>query len=260
MYAGAILDLDGTVYRGDALLAGAREGIETLRAAGIDVLFLSNKAIHRVDRYVELLSELGVSATPADVINSSAITADYLASHHPDRTFLVVGEPPLLAELTDAGLSVSDEPKSADALVVSMDRRFDYETLADAAAVLSGADVPYFATNADATCPVPGGEIPDAGGIIGAIEGVTGRSPDRVLGKPSRVAVDVATDRLDAAPEECLMVGDRLETDILMGERAGMTSVLVLTGVADGEEVGDGLPTPDHVIDSLADVGSVIDG
>lgn len=266
MYGGAIVDLDGTVYRGDSLLPGAREGIETLRAAGIDVLFLSNKAIYRTDHYVSLLSKLGVAVEPTGVINSGAIAASYLAREHLDRTWYVVGESPLVAELEDAEVGVGDA-ESADALLVSMDRTFDYETLNDALGVLEGGDdsdedagVPFLATNADRTCPVEGGEIPDAGGMIGAIEGTTGRKLDLVLGKPSPIAVGVASERLGVAPAECLVIGDRLETDILMGQQAGMTTALVLTGVTDEDEIANGPTRPDFVLDSLADVWQVIGG
>lgn len=254
---GAIIDLDGTVYRGDALLPDADEGVSILRDGGASVLFVSNKAIERRDRYRDKLNGLGVPCESADIITSATVTADYLARHHPASVSFVVGEEPLRDELRDAGQTVTGDPTGADVLVVSMDRTFDYETLADALTAMS-EDTLFVATNPDRTCPVSDGEIPDAAGMIGAVEGVTGRSLDRMMGKPSETTMNAAKERLDVDANECLMVGDRLETDIVMGNRAGMTTVLVLTGVSDRESVDASSVSPDYVIDTLGDIGEVV--
>lgn len=258
-YAGAIVDLDGTVYRGDSLLPGARTGISRLRDAGIAILFLSNKAIYRASHYVSLLSDLGIQVEESEVVNSSLVTARFLSERHPNRTVFVVGEEPLIEELRASGLSVTRDPATADVIVASMDREFDYTTLHRVLEAMDDNTL-FIATNADRTCPVEDGEIPDAGGMIGAIEGVTGRTVDYVMGKPSPYTIEMATERLGATPVECLMIGDRLETDIKMGEQAGMTTVLVLTGVTDEADLTDESLTPDHVIPTLGDIGRVIDG
>lgn len=265
-YAGALIDLDGTVYRGDELLPGVADAVAALRRR-MDVLFLSNKAIERRKDYATKLSKMGMETTERDVLNSATITADYLVREFPNGEALVVGERPLVAELEAAGVGVTDSPEDADVVVASMDREFDYETLTDALHALDGdgdeddhrnGETAFVATNPDRTCPVESGEIPDAAGMIGAIEGVTGRELDRVLGKPSETTVTAATNVLGASAEECLMIGDRLETDILMGERAGMTTVLVLSGVTDEATVADAAIDPDYVVDSLADIESVL--
>ncbi|QLG28130.1 HAD-IIA family hydrolase [Halorarum halophilum] len=262
---GAILDLDGTVYRGDALIPGVEAAIAALRERDVDVLFFSNKAIERPAAYREKLAGLGVPVDDDRIVTSATVTAAYLREHHPGESVFLVGEAPLAEELSEAGVPVGP-PAEAAVVVASMDRTFDYEVLTDAMVALEDADA-FYATNPDRTCPVEGGEIPDAAGMIGAIEGVTGRELDRVLGKPSSVAVETAMDRLGVAPERCLMVGDRLETDVLMGNRAGMRTALVLSGVTDAEDLReartapgrtDETPSPDHVIDSLADVLSVL--
>ncbi|QLG60875.1 HAD-IIA family hydrolase [Halorarum salinum] len=279
---GAVLDLDGTVYRGDALVPGAAAAIETLRERGVDVLFFSNKAIERPAAYREKLERLGVPVPADRVVTSATVTATYVAEHHPGERVFLVGEEPLAEELAAAGVSVGP-PADATVVVASMDRSFDYDALSDAMAAMEGADA-FYATNPDRTCPVEGGEIPDAAGMIGAVEGVTGRDLDLVLGKPSPVAVEAAMARLGVAPERCLMVGDRLETDVRMGNRAGMRTALVLTGVTDAADLpgGEGAgasgrpgsstagyrdrtgtdrgnaPAPDHVLDSLADVPSLL--
>ncbi|USZ69811.1 HAD-IIA family hydrolase (plasmid) [Halorussus salilacus] len=265
-YAGALVDLDGTVYRGDELLPGVEDGVAALRQR-MPVLFLSNKAVERRADYAETLTGMGIPTAVDEVLNSATVTADYLAREFPDGAALVVGEAPLVAEIRAAGVAVTDSPADADVVVASMDRAFDYETLTDALRALDPEaegdgrredETAFVATNPDRTCPVASGEIPDAAGMIGAIEGVTGREVDRVLGKPSETTVAAATAALDAPASECLMVGDRLETDIAMGERAGMTTVLVLTGVTDRDEIERSAVSPDHVVDSLADIGELL--
>lgn len=257
-FASALIDLDGTVYRGDELLPGAAEGIRALRDAGVRVLFVSNNPTRTRSAYVRKLTDLGIDATVKDVVTSAWVTAAFLAAEHPERRALVVGEAALREELRAAGVPMTNEPSAADVVIASMDRTFDYEALSAAHAALDGETL-FIATNSDRTCPVAGGEIPDAAGMIGAIEGVTGRSLDAVVGKPSTVTVDAAMGRLGGvAPADCLLVGDRLETDIRMGLDAGMTTALVLTGVTDRETLARSPSDPDHVLDSLGDVETLL--
>lgn len=256
--AGAIIDLDGTVYLGPDPIPGAASGVRALREAGVDVLFVSNKAIGRPAAYREKLRSFGVPCGDGDVVTSASVTAEYLRRHHPDRRAFVVGEEPLRAELRDATVSVTSDPATAEVVVASLDRSLDYETLEDLLAALDG-ETPYVATNPDRTCPVADGVIPDAGATIGAIEGLTGRRPDVLMGKPSETITTVAARRLGHDPEHCLLVGDRLDTDVAMGARAGMHTALVLSGVTAREDLAGGDVRPDHVIESLADVGTVLD-
>lgn len=255
---GAVVDLDGTVYRGDRLVPGADDAIGALRAAGVEVLFLSNKAIDRRASFSAKLTALGVPATADAVLNSASITATYLAESHPDDAVYVVGEPPLVEELADRDVRVTDDPAETDVLLASMDRSFDYEALTDALRAMA-RDPVFLATNLDRTCPVDDGEIPDCAGMVGAIEGTSGGTLDRVLGKPSQTTVDAAAAALGVPLDRCLMVGDRLETDVLMGNRAGMTTVLVMSGVTDQRALAAADVRPDHVVDSIAAVPDLLD-
>ncbi len=257
-YEAAVLDLDGTVYLGDVLVPGADTAVETLREAVGPVRFLTNKAIDRRRDYSEKLCRFGIDAHRSDVVNSGWVTAQYVSEQCPDAVAFVIGEPPLVDEFHDAGVETTTDA-SGDLVVVSMDRGFDYDDLDVALRTLDG-EVPFLATHPDRTCPTESGAIPDAAGMIGAVEGVTGRTVDEVLGKPSSRMVQIALDEVGADPAECLMVGDRIETDILMGERAGMTTVLVLSGVTDRETIPDADAAPDYVLDSLADIDEVLDG
>lgn len=255
-YEAAILDLDGTVYRGDRLIDGADRSIHRLREEGTQVLFLTNKAIARRSDYSQKLTKLDVPADIGDVINSGWVTARYVADKHPDREALVIGETPLVEELQGAGIETTTTTPG-ELLVVSMDREFTYGKL-DLALQTLEEGIPFLATNPDRTCPTENGAIPDAAGMIGAVEGITDRSVDAVLGKPSVTMLETALSEVESDPADCLMVGDRLETDIEMGERAGMTTVLVLSGVTDRETVADSPITPDYVLDSIADIGTVL--
>ena len=257
-YEAAILDLDGTVYRGGQLLDGAARSVDLLRQSGTTVLFLTNKAIARRRDYSEKLTKLGIAADIDDVINSGWVTARYAAKTYPDRTAFVIGETPLVEELQSAGLETT-RTTPGNLLVVSMDREFTYEKL-DLALQTLEDDVPFLATNPDRTCPTENGAIPDAAGMIGAVEGVTDRTVDAMLGKPSATMLETALSEVGSDPADCLVIGDRLETDILMGERAGMTTALVLSGVTDRENVETAEVSPDYVLESLSDIETVLSG
>lgn len=256
-YEGALVDLDGTVYLGDRLISGAADAIESMREQGIDVLFVTNKAINRRTTYSEKLTSLGVPATVDDIISSGSMTAAYLAANHPTTPILVVGEEPLREELEHRDLRTTERPEEAGIVLASMDREFDYDILTDALHALDDS-TRFIATNGDRTCPTEDGEIPDCAAMIGAIEGASGRAVQQVIGKPSQTVIDAAMARLDAPAERCLMVGDRLETDVAMGIDAGMTTVLVRTGVTDSTTLRQSSIEPDYVIDSIADISTVI--
>lgn len=257
-YDGAILDLDGTVYLGSEAVDGARRGIETLRAAGVDCVFLTNNPIERRQTYRDRLRAIGIDAALEDVLTSATITASYLSRRHPDEPTFVIGEEPLTAELEAAGVCVTSDPSAAGIVLASMDRNFAYADLEDVLTAFEN-EPQFYATNPDRTCPVADGEIPDAAAMIGAIEGLTGRDLDAVIGKPSATAVSVAATHLGAEPTRCLVVGDRLETDITMGQRAGMDSALVLSGVTDRADLSTSTTTPTYVIESLGGIRRVLE-
>ena len=132
-FHGYIFDLDGTVYLGDRLIPGAAEAVAELRARGAGVLFLTNKPLDSRRAYTRKLTSLGISATPEDVINSSAVMADYLKREAPGARVYCIGEPPLLQELHDAGMQLVADPRvrgaDVDFVVAAFDRTFDYAKL-----------------------------------------------------------------------------------------------------------------------------------
>lgn len=193
-----------------------------------------------------------------NILNSGAVAADYISTEHPCANVYVVGEAPLIAELDDRDVHVTDNPGETDIVLLSWDRSFEYDDLVDILDASTDSDITIYATNPDRTCPVEDGVIPDCGAIIGAVEGMLGQEIDRVLGKPSPVTVDIALQRLDVDPEACLMVGDRLGTDIAMGKTAGLQTALVCSGVTDRDDVSDANVNPEYVLESLAEIDKVL--
>ena len=257
-FSGAVLDVDGTVVRGDEPIPGAPAGYRRLREAGIETLFVSNNPTKAPPAYVDRLGAAGYEVDADQVFTAGAVTTRYLRERHADDDLLCIGDPGLLDQLEAAGLSTTDDVDVADALVASIDREFDYEDLCTALWALE-RDIPFIGTDPDVVIPAPERDVPGSGAVINAIAGVAEREPDAVLGKPSDMAVEMVRERLPYPSEECLVVGDRLDTDIALGERAGMTTVLVLTGVTDEAAVADADVSPDYVLNDLGDVGRLTD-
>lgn len=257
-YRGAVLDVDGTIVLGDRSVPGAVDAVAALREAGLELLLFSNNPTKRQDHYAERLGSHGFEIAPSQFLTAATVTAEYLGDRHADDDLLVIGEPELVELLRERDLALGAAPDEADAVVASIDRKFDYDRLTDALWALDDDAVDFLGTDPDATIPVEDRLVPGSGAILGAISAASGREPGRVLGKPSDAAIEAALDRLGVPPESVLVVGDRLDTDIAMGERAGMTTAVVLTGVTDREDVAASSVTPDYVLDSIAEVEELL--
>jgi len=261
---GFVLDLDGTVYLGEEALPGAVAAIASLRSQGKQILFVTNKPLSPREVYAEKLTGLGIPATPEDIITSGYVLTTYLQQHFPDLAYYVIGEESLKSEMRAAGLHVLPEfedqdamqvidPSGVDAVVVAFDRTLDYRKLNTAyQALLQGAR--FIATNPDKMCPMPGGGIPDAGATIAALEWITGRKLEILAGKPSPIMMSVAAEYLELPVEQCIMVGDRLATDIRMGFEAGMHTAIVLTGETTRHDCENADPKPEYTAENLLDL------
>jgi phosphoglycolate/pyridoxal phosphate phosphatase family enzyme len=260
MFKGFIFDLDGTVYRSDQLIPGADGVIRRLREKKRKVVFLSNKPIQTRDDYAAKLTRLGIPTQPEEVINSTFVTIHYLRKIAPQAKLFAIAETPFIEELKRADFKITDDPKEIDYVVVAFDRTFDYKKLNIAfQAIKLGAH--FVATNPDRTCPVEGGEIPDCAGMIAAVEAVTGKKVELILGKPSPLIIQAALDVTGLRPEDCILIGDRLETDIKMGRDLGMATGIVLTGVTNEKMLEESKHTslqPDFVFQSIADVENLL--
>jgi len=247
---GWLFDLDGTVYLGEALIPGAADTIAALRAAGRRVAFLSNKPLYTREDYADKLTRLGVPTRPDEVVNSSIVLARHLRRLDAGAPVFVIGEPPLIGELRAHGFEVRAD---ADVrwVVIAFDRTFDYAKLNTALQAVRRHDARLIATNPDRTCPTAEGEIPDCAGMMAAVEAVTGKTVEVVVGKPSPIILEVALQTLGVEARDCVMVGDRIETDIVMGKRLGLATVLVLSGITRADDPRIAELRPDLVVDSI---------
>ncbi|MDQ2071809.1 HAD-IIA family hydrolase [Haloarcula sp. NS06] len=256
--SGAIIDLDGTVYHGDTLLPGAASAIDVFRECGLGICFFSNNPIHDGSEYVERLRGMGVDAREGEACSSGVVTREYLNTSHAGDDVFVIGSDPLRNMVMGTEAQLVEDPAETDVLLASWTDGFHYHDMVDALRAVDD-DTVFLGTDPDRTFPgEDGAPVPGSGAIINAVAGVIERDPDRILGKPSEIAVQAALERLDCAPAECVIVGDRLETDIAMGERNGMTTVLVRTGVSNEKSLERSAVTPDYVIDSLGDIEEVL--
>ncbi len=261
MFKGFIFDLDGTVYLSDRLIPGADRVIQKLRQKGKKVVFLSNKPLQTREDYASKLTRLGIPTQPDEVINSTFVMIHYLKKNAPGATLFVVGELPFIEELKGAGFTITEEPEEIDYVIVAFDRTFDYKKLNIAFQAIKKYGAHFIATNPDRTCPIEGGEIPDCAGMIAAIEAVTEKKVEVIVGKPSPIMVQTVLEVLGLRPEECILIGDRLETDIKMGKDAGITTGIVLTGVTDEKTLVQYKHTPnqpDFIFQSIADVEDLL--
>ncbi len=258
-FKGFIFDLDGTVYLGDRLIPGADRVIDLLRRTGRKVVFLSNKPLQSRNDYAAKLTRLGIPTQPEEVINSTLVMINYLKKNAAHAKLFVVGEPPFVEELRQAGFQITEEPKEIQYVVVAFDRTFDYRKLnLSFQAIKLGAH--FVATNPDRTCPVEAGEIPDCAGMIAAIEAVTQKRVEVIVGKPSPLIIQTALDVMGLQPEDCILIGDRLETDIKMGKNSRIATAVVLTGITDEKMLNDSSIRPDYVFQSIADLERLIMG
>ncbi len=252
-YDAYIFDLDGTVYLGDALLPSAGETITRLREMDKRTVFLSNNPTKTREEYAAKLTRLGLPTPETDVINSSYVMVDFLKRRLPEAKLFVVGEASLCNELERAGFVLTDDARQVDAVIASFDRTFVYHKLQVAFdAIRHGAR--FFATNADRYCPVPGGGEPDAAAMIAAIEACTNTKVEAVVGKPSAYMAEAILGLLAMSPEQCIITGDRLETDVLMGLQAGMAGALTLTGATDEAALAASDIKPTYVLHQLSDL------
>lgn len=246
-----ILDLDGVVYRGRQALPGAAEFLAWLRDREIPFAFVTNNSTRTPGQYVDHLAALGIAAEEGQVVTSALCAAELLRQWGLRGRVLVVGGDGLREAVQQAGYVLADDPDVA-AVVVGLDTDLTYARLRTAcSAVRRGAR--FVATNLDANLPVEGELWPGAGAIVAAIRTATGREPVAV-GKPERYPFEAALRRLGTHPEETLMVGDQIATDVVGAARLGIRTVLVLTGVASEDEVEDAAVRPEWVARDLADL------
>src|ERR1700722_12295514 len=244
-----IFDLDGTLYLDEQPLPGAPETVARLRAGGARVAFVTNNPLSDPATYAQRLTRIGIPASAAEVTTSVDALIDYLAAHHPRRSVLAVAERVLIDSLRAAGHAVTSEPAEAEVVVVSFDRTFDYAKLHAAYRAVRERGAVIVATNPDPYCPTADGGLPDCAAMLAAIEACTGARAEAIVGKPNRQMVETVLRRVDVDPSRTAVIGDRLMTDVAMGQAAGAAGVLVLSGATRAADLDADPITPDYVID-----------
>lgn len=267
-----IFDLDGVIYRGRQPVPGAAALVAALREAGLLIRFATNNSMATRAMYVPRLVEMGIAAQADEIVTSTSATIDHLRAHLPEvRRVMAVGAEGMLDELRAAGfdataagdavdLGYDGQPLDStyDAVIAGLDPTVDFRRLAAATtAIRAGAR--FIATNADLRYPTPTGFLPGAGAIIAALRAAGGAEP-LVIGKPEPGIFTAILERAGVDRHEAVAIGDNPDADMVAAHRAGVRSILVLTGVADAALAAtlDGERRPDHVARDPAEVGTLL--
>jgi len=252
-YTAYLIDLDGVIYRGNELLRGAKEFISWLETHHKKYLFLTNNSFATGIQIRAKLERLGIATDNAHLLTAGQAAVQNIARRIPQGVVYVVGEQPLIDLVESHGMqAASIDAKEADAVLVGLDRDFDYATMTSAMnAVRSGA---LFVTiNRDPVLPIAGGFIPGCGALTASIETASGVTPE-VVGKPEPMLLREAMHILSSQPDETVMIGDGLQVDILAGRNAGTHTLLVLSGSSSHEDLEKSSIKPDHVYEDLAEL------
>ncbi len=249
-----LLDLDGTLYLDETLFEATPAFLHHIRSIGGRYLFLTNNSSRSVDAYVEKMRRLGVVASPDDFLTSVDATIRYLRQTHPDDLLYAFGTETFRAQLSNAGLRVTDRRSDeVAALVIGFDTELTFQKLEDAC-ILLGHGVDFIATNPDWVCPTWYGFVPDCGSVCEMLFRATARRPV-VIGKPKPEMALLAMEKTGFSAVQTLLVGDRVYTDIACGVNAGVDTALVLSGESTERDIIPGQTEPTWV---FQDVGQLL--
>lgn len=245
-----LMDMDGVLVRGSTLIPGADEFIARLRAEGIPFLILTNNSLYTPRDLQARLARIGLHVQPDELFTSALATAQFLQSQKPAGSAYVVGEAGLTTALHDAGYVLTDV--RPDYVVLGETLSYSFQRLTQAVRLVAeGAR--FLATNPDAIGPTEEGIVPATGAVAALISEATGVKP-YYIGKPNPLMMRSALRRLGAHSESSVMIGDRMDTDIVAGTEAGMQTVLVLSGVTLSDQVDRFPYRPTYIADSVASI------
>ena len=224
-----LLDMDGTLYLDDRLFDRVPDFLSHIRRIGGRYLFLTNNSSRGVEGYMEKLARMGIPSGPEDYLTSVDAAIDHLRRFCPGKKCYVFGTRSFLGQLRDAGIPVTHRLEDdVDILLCGFDRELTFRKLEDAC-ILLNRGVTWLATNPDWVCPTWYGSGPDCGSVCQMLERATGKTP-RFLGKPQPEMVRLALARTGFGPQQAVVIGDRLYTDVACGVNAGIDSIFVLSG------------------------------
>jgi len=245
-----LMDMDGVIVREHQLVPGADRFIARLRETGKRFLILTNNSRHTPRDLAAHLRRLGLDVTDNDIWTSALATARFLSDQRPDGSAFVIGESGLTTALYEAGYTQTDH--RPDYVVLGETRTYSFERITQAIRlILAGAR--FIATNPDDTSPSPDGPLPATGSVAAMISRASGVKPYYV-GKPNPLMMRSALRAIDAHSESTVMIGDRMDTDIISGIEAGMRTILVLTGITDRAAAETFPFRPTRIVGSIADL------
>lgn len=248
-----LLDMDGTFNLGDGLIEGSLYFIDTLNELDIDYLFLTNNSSKHRGIYAEKITRLGLPITEEKVFTAGEATAIHLSREHPFASVYVVGTPALEEEFRQHGFRLDED--NPELVVLGFDTTLTYQKLWKLCD-FARAGLPYIATHPDFNCPTETGYMPDIGAMIAFVRAATGRDPDLVVGKPNRMIIEAVAQKYGFGIPEMAMVGDRLYTDIALGQTSGITTCLVLSGETTEEDLAASSFKPTY---TFANLGAIAD-
>ncbi|MFX1282500.1 MAG: HAD-IIA family hydrolase [Promethearchaeota archaeon] len=251
------MDCDGVVWKGEQIIEGAKIALETLEQMGYKLGFVTNNSSLSRQGFKHKFESFGIIPDKYTVINSAYGTAIYLRKKKYNRVFMI-GEKGLREELELQNIYVTEkyEPQ-LQGVCIGWDRHLTWQKLADAMQVILKDTGFFVGTNPDNSYPLEDKMVPGAGAGIAALANACGREPDIIIGKPNRFLIDLTLDEMGCDdPLEAVYIGDRLSTDILAGNNAGIDTILVRTGISDNHLKKAILPTTE--IDSIANIFTLL--
>lgn len=245
-----IFDIDGTILVEDSLLPYVKETIQLLKSMNKKVFYLTNSTIRTKQEATAQLTDLSLPVELSEVITAASLSARYFHTYAEKSRVMVIGGNAVESELRTSGIEVTNYPREATHVLVGLDKQFTYEKLHLATkAVRMGAEL--VGINPDPFCPMKDDVIPDTGALLKAIEVASNKKVSAIIGKPSNFSSELILSQANVASEQCLIIGDRLDTDILFGKNVGMKTALVLSGVTSENEAKHSSIKADFIFPSL---------
>jgi HAD superfamily hydrolase (TIGR01457 family) len=248
--SGFMIDMDGTVYRGEDVIQGAPEFIERLKAKDIPFVLLTNNSSAGRRHYLDKLTKMGFRVNIDNILTSTYATISYLLKYHNGMTVYPLGTPQFIEEIKEAGIRIDD--KAPDIVLLAFDLTITYEKINSAYQFIKKGSK-LVATHPDDLCPTEHGYDVDIGPFIRFFESMTGTKAT-VIGKPNRLMAEMAAEKMGVPPERTVMVGDRLYTDMKMAADAEIRSIMVLSGEAKTSDLKNSKIRPTVVVNSVDDI------
>lgn len=249
-----MIDMDGTVYKGNKIIPGATDLIGYLKENNIKFLFLTNNSSNTRDHYCRKLRSMGIEIEKENILTSTVATVRFIKERRPGKKAYVIASPDVAKEIEDLG--IPNEEDRPDIVLLTFDRTITFDKINKAYHhIMNGAEL--IVTHPDDLCPTETAYDVDVGQFARLLSVLTGVSPT-IIGKPCTLMLDMAAETMGIEKEHAVMIGDRLYTDIRMANDAGTESIMVLTGEAKRSDLKDSNIQPTYVVDSVADIPDLI--